>query len=200
MLHGLERYPVLRLAEPIESWIEIEADPTLCEMASWATNIVRLPLKPSTAQALDKQIVEFPAEFMLFVNHIGRIELSTSTQESTRTISLAYEDRVWKLDDSGKTTSWMVVNETHRLSQEAKADSRSLDNADEVPVWWAAPIDRLNDPGWFWAFFPTHTSSLLAGILNAPWKTNEDRQNLLPGIYNDELIDAAAAMVAEALA
>ena len=196
---GLDRYPVLRLAEPMESWIEIEADPTLREMASWATNIVRVPLKPSAAQALEKQIVEFPAEFMLFVNHIGRIELSTSTQEATRTIALAYEDRMWKLDDSGKTTSWMVVKATHALSQEATADSRSLDNADEVPIWWAAPIERLNDPGRFWAFFPTDTTSLLAGILNAPWKTNEDRQNLLPGVYNDELIDAAAAMVAETL-
>lgn len=43
------------------------------------------------------------------------------------------------------------------------------------------------------------TASLLAGIVNAPWKTNEDRQNLLPGPYNDELIDAAATLVADAL-
>ena len=64
---------------------------------------------------------------------------------------------------------------------------------------WAAPVDRLNDPGKFWAFFPTMTTSLLAGVLNAPWKTNEDRQNLLPGVYNDDLIDAAADMVANAL-
>ena len=39
----------------------------------------------------------------------------------------------------------------------------------------------------------------MAGILNAPWKTNEDRQNLLPGRYNDELIESAAAMIAKAL-
>ena len=68
-----------------------------------------------------------------------------------------------------------------------------------MPVWWAAPLDRLNEPGYFWHFFPTKTASLLAGILNAPWKTNEDRQNLLPGPYNDELIDAAARMVARCL-
>ena len=43
------------------------------------------------------------------------------------------------------------------------------------------------------------TTSLLAGILNAPWKTNEDRQNLLDGPYNDELLEAAANMVADAL-
>ena len=66
----------------------------------------------------------------------------------------------------------------------------------KVPIWWAAPLDRLTDPGVFWAYFPTKTASLVAGILNAPWKTNEDRQNLLPGPYNEELIDAAAKMVA----
>ena len=35
--------------------------------------------------------------------------------------------------------------------------------------------------------------------MNAPWKTNEDRQNLLEGVYNRELVDAAASIVAEAL-
>ena len=69
----------------------------------------------------------------------------------------------------------------------------------EVPISWAAPIDRLNDPGRFWAYFPTTTTSLLSGILNAPWKTNEDRQNLLSGVYNNELLHAAAAMVARTL-
>ena len=39
----------------------------------------------------------------------------------------------------------------------------------------------------------------MAGILNAAWKTNEDRLNLLPGQYNEELIEAAAAMIAESL-
>ena len=39
----------------------------------------------------------------------------------------------------------------------------------------------------------------MAGILNAPWKTNEDRQNLLSGPYNDELIASAARMVADRL-
>ena len=196
---GLASYPVLRLAEPIDSSTEIEADRDLREMAGWATNIVRLPLKLDAAHALDKQIAGFPAEFMLFVNHVGRIELETLTPDTTRVIELAERGRWWELNDGITTTRWTIVSDTHRLSQEAKDDSRSPDHADEVPIWWAAPIDRLNDPGWFWAFFPTHTPSLLAGILNAPWKTNEDRQNLLPGVYNDELIDAASALVAKAL-
>lgn len=144
---GLERYPVLRLAEPIEAWIEIEGDPSLREMASWAANIVRLPLKPNACEALDRQITGFPAEFMLFVNHVGQIELQIPTQNMRRSIELTHRDGTWKLDDGEKTTGWLVVNDSHKLSQAAKDDSRSLDNADEVPIWWAAPIDRLNDPG-----------------------------------------------------
>ena len=76
---------------------------------------------------------------------------------------------------------------------------KSTRDGDDVPIWWAAPIGRSRDPSEFWAFFPTKTKSLVAGILNAPWKTNEDRQNLLPGIYNDELIKAAAAMIEKSL-
>ena len=56
----IERYPVLRLAEPIDPWPEIETDPDLREMVYWAGNVVRLPLKPGAHQTLDKQIRAFP--------------------------------------------------------------------------------------------------------------------------------------------
>ncbi len=195
----IERYPVLRLADPIDPWPEMENDPDLREMAYWAKNVVRLPLKPSGYQTLSNQIAEFPAEFLLFVNHVGRLVLETDQQEQVRIVSLIHEDDEWTLDDAGDKTRWMIEKRLHELSPDAKSDMRTLDDASEVPIWWAVPIDRMTDPGMFWAYFPTMTQSLLTGILNAPWKTNEDRQNLLQGRYNDELIDAAAEMVASAL-
>ena len=86
-----------------------------------------------------------------------------------------------------------------RLSSDARADMRPGDDRHEVRVWWAAPVDRLDRPGSFWAFFPTATASLVPGILNAPWKTNNVWQNLLTGPYNDELIAASASLIAESL-
>ena len=195
----LDRYPVLRLAEPFDPDPEFEADPDLREMSYWATNIVRLPLKPAAYQSLAKQIAEFPAEFLLFVEHVGRLVLQTDEMESARVVALDRDGDERVLDDAGTKSAWLVEKRLHQLSSDAKADSRALDNADEIPIMWAAPLNRLNDPGKFWAFFPTLTQSLLSGILNAPWKTNEDRQNLLTGPYNDELIDAAASMVADVL-
>ncbi len=194
-----ERYPVLRLPEAIDPWPERESDPILLELMGWAVNIVRLPLRPGASEALGLQIKDFPPEFLLFVDHVSQLTLRNDDHEDTRTFSLRREDGLFVLDDGGGVTRWMLTKTIHQLSSDAKSASRSLDDADEVPISWAAPIGRLNDSGNFWAFFPTMTTSLLSGILNAPWKTNEDRQNLLPGVYNDEMIDAAAEMAAGAL-
>ena len=190
--------PVLRLPEAFDPVPEAKADRVLLELMGWATNIVRLPLQSNAHEALNRQIRDFPAEFLLFVKHVSSLDLLVGNQER-RALALHRTPHCHILHDGGNPTRWVLASTQHALSRDAQSDSRNLDNATEVPIAWAAPMDRPNEPGRFWAFFPTMTSSLLAGILNAPWKTNEDRQNLLPGIYNDELIDATASMVAKVL-
>ena len=65
-----DRCPVLRLPEPIDPWEAMRTDEHLRELMSWATNIVRLPLKPGAHADLVRQIREFPPEFLLFVDHV----------------------------------------------------------------------------------------------------------------------------------
>ena len=131
----IERYPVLRLAEPFDPWPDIETDTNLREMAYWATNIVRLPLKPGAHQTIDKQIKKFSAEFLLFVEHVGRLVLQTDQEERARIVTLTHEDDRWTLDDAGNRTRWMLERRLHRLSPDARNDRRSLDDADEVPLF-----------------------------------------------------------------
>ena len=192
-----KRYPVLRLAEPIDPHRERDADEDLHELMSWATNIVRLPLKAGAREDLAQQIEGFPPEFLLFVNRVRYLTLEDG--ECSRNFMLRNRNDELHLDTSERTARWRVFKTSHPLSIEARNDWRLHDDSGDVPIRWAAPLDRLDRPGHFWVFFPTDTASLVAGILNAPWKTNEDRQNLLPGPYNEELIEAAAAMIAEAL-
>ena len=64
---------------------------------------------------------------------------------------------------------------------------------------WAAPLQGLGDVGAFWAFFPLLDQTSVRGILNAPWQVNDDRTNLLPGRFNDELLEAAANLIVEGL-
>ena len=193
-----ERYPVLRVAELVDPHEAREKDTVLRQLMDWATNVVRLPLKTDAAVDLRGQMRDFPPEFLLFVKHVRQLTINDGSTLD-RVLELKNAGGAFRLVDGNKVGNWKLFKVVYPLSSEARADRRSLDDGHEVPIWWAAPLDRLNDPGNFWAYFPTKTTSLAAGILNAPWKTNEDRQNLLPGPYNDELIDAAAAMITENL-
>ena len=192
-----ERYPVLRLPEPIDPCNERDTDEEMQKLMGWATNIVRLPLKPGAHDDLAQQIRDFPPEFLLFVDHVRYLTLEDG--EVSRSFILQDRQGELHLDTDEGTTRWRLFKTTHSLSPEARSDWVLHEDSGYVPISWAAPLDRLDRPGHFWAFFPTSTASLVAGILNAPWKTNEDRQNLLPGPYNKELIEAAARMIADEL-
>ena len=192
--------PTLSLPEPIDPRPYRAADQVLADLMKWASNIVRLPLRPAAKSSLGKQMQDFPGEFLLFVEHLKSLSLQDRTAGVSRRFQVRRRGDHHILVDGNSRSSWRVFNRTHRLSRAARDDSRSLDNASECAIKWAAPLGRSTDrsgSGYFWAFFPTKTASLLSGILNAPWKTNEDRQNLLAGAYNDELIEASAALIAE---
>ena len=192
-----ERYPVLRLPEPIDPSKERDDDEEMQELMSWATNIVRLPLEPGAHDDLAQQIRDFPPEFLLFVDHVRYLTLENG--DISRSFILQDRQGEFHLDTGEGTTRWRLFKTTHSLSAESRSDWASHEDSGDVPISWAVPLDRLDRPGHFWAFFPTSTASLVAGILNARWKTNEDRQNLLPGPYNDELIAAAARMISDEL-
>ena len=125
--------------------------------------------------------------------------IADDSGEANLKLELERVDDEILLADGDATSHWRLFSRTHQLTSEARADQRPGDDREEVPIWWAAPVDRLDRPGKFWAFFPTATTSLVPGILNAPWKTDESRQILLSGRYNDELIKAASELIVEVL-
>ena len=165
-----EHCPVLRLPEPTDPAVCRDRDEALNELMHWAVNVVRLKLKPGAPDDLRRQMRDFPPGFLLFVEHVRTLTLTDDASETSRALALERVGEEHRLADNGKHRPWKRFERMHRLSPDARADRRPGDDHDEVPIWWAAPLDRLVDPGKFWAFFPTHTPSLVAGILNAPWR------------------------------
>lgn len=193
-----ERYPVLRFAHVLDPHQAAEDDATLADLMSWATTVVKLPLKPGSGTWLSEDLAAFPAEFLIFSPHIARLELDdrTANAPSRRLSATSLAPTHVELDIDGEHQQWRVFECQHKLSPDAR-DQAGLADRESVPLIWAAPLRRTRDRGQFWAFFPTETPSVTAGIINAPWKTNEDRQHLLAGAFNDELLSVAADLISE---
>ena len=191
-------FPVLRVAEPVDPHDEAAADRDLATIVCWATNIVRLPLKGDAHEELTTQIEAFRAEFLLFVPHVTRLDMVTIGSGVNRTLRRRKVCDAYEIKDADASCRWNVSHRVHELSSAAQSD-RWAQGDERITITWAAPLDQSTEHHHFWAFFPTQTASLLSGVFNAPWKTNEDRQNLLPGPYNDDLIDAAGLLVADSI-
>jgi len=202
--------PVLRMARPLDRDREAAADPVLKELLSWATTVVRLPLKPSAVERLARDIEYFPAEFALFSPHVGTVTLEdrrVSRKKKATWQIFQHVDgdrhRLQKVKVEGEeeqshSEAWRVFTDIYRPSREALEDAGELHDRPEIDIAWAVPEDpeRARERGEFWAYFPTNYTLTLRGIVNAPWKTGTDRQNLYAGNrYNTELITEVAELV-----
>ena len=197
--------PVLRLPEPLDPVRQAKNDDVLREMMSWAKNIVRLPLKRDAYSRLQLQFDEFKPECLFFMPGVNQLVLIDNLDEWSVDFSIKVQGQETLLESKGSEaeftkSGWRLFSKSIRLSDTAREDYQTdIDPDDEIDVAWAVPLDRMNEPGDFWAYFPTTESCIVAGIVNARWKTNEDRQNLLPGPYNEELIEAVSELIANNL-
>lgn len=181
-------YPMLRLAEPLDPHRLSDEDPVLAELMSWAATVVRVPLLKGYDD-LASDVRDFPAEFLLFSPHAKELTLEDRQADVRRVIQVTNAvDGALTLDDDGATSTWRVAVAQHQPSQKALEDAGELAHRDAISVWWAVPLRGRAAVGRFWAFFPTEDRTTLSGIVNAPWKMGDDRRNLLPGRFNEEIL------------
>lgn len=198
---GLETYPLLRLAEPLEIHHEASADPVLSDLAQWATTIVKLPLAGSFSW-LSEEMRNFPHEFLLFSNKIGSLEFEDRTQETSVSWTASREGNNVVLSNGETSDEWLVFHRKHEVSLQAAVEAGSIVARQSVDVTWAVPLttNQRRNLGRFWNYFPTKHETSLRGIVNAAFKMNEDRHSMLETRYNEEILtNALPRMVAEAL-
>jgi superfamily II DNA or RNA helicase len=191
-----DKLPILRIAESLEVEQSMRADPTLRRLHSWASTVVRLPFAHEHGW-LDDSLRNFPAEFLLFAPHVRRLTITDARQGGIiREIEAErLEAEEILLVEKDRYTSWKVFGTVIEPNTDAIRDAGERSGRNRIPLSWAVPAVRHEQLGSFWSFFPTTLKTSLSGILNAPWKTNEDRLNLLPGSFNDQLLSAAAKLV-----
>jgi superfamily II DNA or RNA helicase len=218
--------PVLRMARPLDREEEVDRDDVLRELLGWATTVVKLPLLPGAAERLGHDITgfrhpdgrvtdPFPAGFQIFSSHVGEVVLEDRRkrpiQRRKLTVQVSGERRIIREIGTGikeSVSEWNVFSVAHEPTAEARGSAGELHDRSIIDVSWAVPqyVEKdglLTVPtgrGQFWSYFPTKYPVSVTGYLNAAWKTNEDRQNLLDGSsFNRELLQVAARVVVTSL-
>ncbi|MCR8575324.1 DEAD/DEAH box helicase [Streptomyces sp. Isolate_219] len=223
-LSELAETPVLRMAQPLDLAHDRAEDPVLHELMTWASTTVALPLLHGAAHRLGRDLRNFPSHFMLFSSHMDSVVLEDrrdrhqlqrvlrQTTQDTRTSSaeeigaeLLHTRHLVAEEANGRSVRnerWDVFHVDHSPSEEARKTAGELHERSLIRLSWAVPgekVEARKKRGSFWAFFPTHYDTTLTGILNAPWKTPEDRQNLTKSDFNNELLAKAAELIVSSL-
>lgn len=142
----------------------------------------------------------FPSEFVLFASHVSTLVLHDRIRGIRREITQRTVEDCIELREGSDQSLWKVFPVFYSPTPEARREAGELADREVLPLHWAVPLDGRTGRGKFWAFFPTSLEMGPSGILNAPWKTNVDRQYLLPSKINQELIRQAATLVVQSLA
>ncbi len=196
-----EVVPSLRLAWSIDRQEEQQLDEVLNSLR-WATTVVRVAVaSPAAIAHLQAEIRDFPVPFLLFLQVPMTVTLNDGARP-IRQLSRRPNGKDVLLNDGQVPSNWRVVAGTVRVNDaEARADATSVHFRDSVTMAWAVPIGAgREEAGRFWAFFPTQTLTSVPGILNAPWKLNNDRTAIIEGAWNNALMREGAALIAGALA
>lgn len=183
------RTPVLRMGTAFDPIAEAAEDSTLNELMSWASTVVRLPLRPDV-DWLGDSLLAFPSEFLLFSEHIERLELRDVSSGEHRDWRAERDGTQVTLVSEGSSARWRVYRTSHEPSPAARKDAGEISGRGHVDLAWAVPEKGRARVGTFWSYFPTNSRTTLSGIINAPFKTNEDRHDILDGLYNREILTA----------
>lgn len=198
---GLPNYPVMRWARPVDPTDARRDDAVLAALMKWATTVVVAPIT-ANRDVLARSLSNFPAEFLLFSPHVEKLGLEDRESGHSRAITLSKDDAgAYVLDNANRKSLWVVRSELHSPSKRALEDGGYAAARETVQMSWAAPLEGApKGVGTFWAYFPTTSGTTLSGIVNAPWKLADDRESLLAGEFNDELLTRVLPkLVADAL-
>jgi superfamily II DNA or RNA helicase len=229
-----ELLSILAIPTLLDPDMERSKDDVLNELMEWATTVIHLPFdatfglgEPNEIYSIfKKDLDKFSAEFLIFANHLSKLELEIHEDSlapdirtiqcertASKTISESGADShvTCKIVDSrsprGSHHEWdLFIRPEIRIEAHANdlAINRRKDESGNllpVPLYWAVPRASASalSRGKFWVFFPTFLESSLRGIFNAPWDTDGTRTHVTETSYNKELVHNLAELVIAAI-
>lgn len=188
-LYRPSEVPALRLAWTLDPAAAFRADPILAEMSTWATTVVKVPLKDGVASQLSQEIEEFDESFNLFAPHVRVLDLVDRVANVSRRFAAAKKGNRVTLTTHDGEREWLVVSADHKPSSQALDSAGHSARRDSVTVSWALPLSGAVGVGQLSAYFPVKSDITLSGRVNAPWKLSDDRINVIECLFNLEILE-----------
>lgn len=191
--------PGMRLADCLDP----DAADSLFNTVEYRSSDTIVTAELDTVEAfskLEKEIDEFPAQFLLFLEADVELRFLVSGEPRREIKKLKGQSGKGFVDiqEDEDVRSFRLFKADIVIEDEAALrDATQMQQRDTVPLSWAVPTTGRDEEGRFWAFFPTNSANGLKGILNAPWKLNSDRTAVIAGPWNTALMEAAADHVAK---
>ena len=181
--------PALRLAWTLDPVVEFRADPHLAELSTWATTVVKVPLKAGAESQLSAEIKEFDESFNLFAPHVRILDLVDHVAGVSRRFAASRKGNRVTLTTPDGDREWLVVSTDHKPSPQALESAGHSARRDSVTVSWALPLSGGVGVGRLSAYFPVQSEITLSGRVNAPWKLSDDRINVIECLFNLEILE-----------
>ncbi|GAB3017998.1 hypothetical protein MBOU_34830 [Mycobacterium bourgelatii] len=182
--------PALRLAWTLDPLVDFRTDPHLAELSTWATTVVKVPLKTGAASQLSVEIQEFDESFNLFTPHVRILDLVDCVADRSRRFAASKKGNRVTLTTPDGDREWLVVSNDHKPSAQALESAGHSARRDSVTVSWALPLGGAVGVGQLSAYFPVKSDVTLSGRINAPWKLSDDRINVIECLFNLEILES----------
>lgn len=197
------RYPIFRTPTVIDVNSNLDSDPILKEMSTWATSVIKLSNLKSP-ESIAQQVRDFRTEFLLFANDVSSLKITIDEELgglSQEHVCKSETDEIFSITTpSGEESRWLVLSKMHEPSRQAMKDVGEAIAREKVKISYAAPLDGPKKPGQFWAYYPLQNITTATGIFNAPWSVSDDRTNLLENKkFNEELLSSFVDLFISAL-
>ncbi len=197
---GRDHYPLLRVADPVDTDVYLAEDPVAQELSEWAATIIVLPLTSHEHFPwISTDIRSFPQAFLAFAEHVGELCLEDRVDEYRRLYSAVRDGQKVTVSGDAEPNTWHVFEEEVKLDEAARQRAGKLADREVVTVKWAVSGSEASTLGSFWSYFPTDDETTLRGVLNAPWQLSEDRRRLVDASYNEALLKGAATLVLDSV-
>jgi superfamily II DNA or RNA helicase len=197
------RVPLMRVPSMIDPDEAAAVDPHLAELMTWATTVVKLPLRRE-GDRIRTELTEFKTETLLFMKSVSQLNVALKGKDGAPVVSSHKREGDLQsgqvvLHKPGMAPAvWLYAERQYEPDEQVLKTLPATIARKRMTVAYAVPQDGNRSIGEIWTWFPLKDQTTARGIFNAPWQVNDDRTTLIAtSALNGAMLEVGAELFLE---